>query len=161
MKIYRLINLFLLFAAGYTSQCQEAKIAPRGHFPSAIIYKTRVDYSKYVPVTLSEDGSRVVSYPAPQDVFYQGRLAIPSRLAKGYWLDNRGIGVNSCFIKLTYEEYSKLPQAPSPEDLFKLIIDKKPFRQMYDLGPRNKFQDEINDINNIILHHLRQYQRML
>ena len=84
--------------------------------PAAIIYKTKADYSKNVPVTLSDDKLHVVSYPAPQDVYFHGELAYPTQLAKGFLLDNRGISVNSAFISLTYEEYSKLPAAPDPEE---------------------------------------------
>src|SRR5580693_4313855 len=67
--------------------------------PSAVIYKTKGDYSKNVPVTLSDDKSKIVSYPAVQDIYYKGALAYPTPLAKGYWLDNRGINVNSAFLK--------------------------------------------------------------
>jgi len=135
-----------------------AKVGRPG--PHAVVYKTKADYSKYVPVTLSDDKSKIVSYPAPQDVFTNGKLALPTALPHGFWLDNRGIGPNSCFIKITYEDYAKLPQAPSPEDLYKLIIDKEPFTEMYDLGLRNLLKD--GDINQIIKKHkLKGYTKLI
>lgn len=118
--------------------------------PSAIVYKTKADYSKYVPVTLSEDKTRIVSYPAPQDIYYQGKLAVPTELCKGYWLDNRGITPNSAFLKITYEEYAKLKDVPSTEDLYKQISDKSPITEMYDLGLRSNFKNDKKEIEKII-----------
>lgn len=118
--------------------------------PQTIIYKTKADYSKYVPVTLSGDKSKVQSYPDPKDVYFNGQLAYPTALAKGYWLDNRGIGPNSVFIKLTYQEYATLPAAPTPDELFKMILDKSPFIRIYSLGSRYQFKNEVAEINHII-----------
>ena len=135
-----------------------AKVGRPG--PHAVVYKTRADYSKYVPVTLSDDKSKIVSYPAPQDVYTNGKLALPTALSHCYWLDNRGIGPNSCFIKITYEEYAKLPQAPSPDELYKLIIDKQPFKEMYDLGMRDTLKDE--QISEIVKRHkLKGYKKLI
>lgn len=129
--------------------------------PHIIIYKTKKDYSKYVPVTLSADKSKVVSYPDPKDVYYMGKLAYPTALAKGFWLDNRGVGPNSAFIKLTYDEYSKLTSAPTPDELYAMIIDKNPFTEIIDMGNRANFKDVVADINRIIEKHgLKQYKRI-
>ena len=140
---------------------QSAMLRPIGRpGPHAIVYKTKADYSKYVPVALSDDKSKIISYPAPQDVFTGGKLALPTELPHGFWLDNRGIGPNSCFIKVTYEEYSKMTQAPSPDELYKLIIDKNPFEEMFDLGLRHDFKDE--DIHAIVKSHkLKEYKKLL
>jgi hypothetical protein len=128
--------------------------------PQAVVYKTKADYSQYVTVMLSDDKSKIVSYPAPQDVFTSGKLAIPTELPHGFWLDNRGIGPNSCFVKITYEEYSKMSQAPSTDELYNLIIDKNPFTEMYDLGARNKFSDD--QIRMIVKKHkLKDYKKLL
>lgn len=130
--------------------------------PAAIVYKTRSDYAKYVPVTLSDDKTKIVSYPAPQDVFYQGKLAVPTELCHGYQLDNRGIMPNSAFLKITYEEYSKLKEAPSSDELYKQIIDKSPFTEMYDLGLRSQYKDEKKDIEKIIKKHkLKDYKKLI
>jgi hypothetical protein len=121
------------------------------HQAHAIIYRTRADYSQYVPITLSDDGSTVASYPAPGDIYYRGVLSKPTVLADGYLLDNRGVNPHTVFIKMTYEEYSSRPQAPTLVELYKMIIDKAPFTEIYDLGPRNLYaEDEVNSINAII-----------
>ena len=129
--------------------------------PGTIIYKTKADYSKNVPVTLSADKSHIVSYPAPQDLYFRGQLAYPIALAKGFLLDNRGISVNSAFISLTYEEYAKLPSAPSPDELYKMIIDKDPFTEMYNLGSRSHYQEATEEINELIeKHKLKHFKRL-
>ena len=115
--------------------------------PHAIIYKTNKDYSDNVPVTLSEDKKKVVSYPDKGDVFYKGKLAYPTRLENGYLLDNRGISANTAFTKYTYEEYSKLKTTPDAETLFNSIIDASPFTEIIDCGNRYRFKDEISELN--------------
>jgi len=120
--------------------------------PPVVIYKTSKDYFYNVPVGLSEDKSAVVSYPDITDVFYQGKLAYPTKLAGGYLLDNRGIGINSAFIKYTYEEYSRLNAVPSPESLFNLIIDNNPFTEMYLLSCKK----DTSEINNLIFSGLKE-----
>jgi hypothetical protein len=104
---------------------------PQNMMAPVIVYKMRNDYSNKVPVTLSADKKKVASYPAPTDVYYNGKLALPTVLANGYYLDNRGIGANTAFTKYTYEEYSKLSAAPSLDDLYHSIIDKDPFTVIY------------------------------
>lgn len=118
--------------------------------PSTLVYKTRKDYYNNVPVTLSEDKSKIVNYPATSDVYYKGKLAYPTKLEKGYLLDNRGINTNTAFLSLTYEEYIKLKEVPALSDLYALIIDKDPIKELYNCGNRYKFKDEINELNEII-----------
>ena len=118
--------------------------------PPTIIYKTHKDYFKNVPITLNESKTEVDSYPAPQDIYYNGELAYPTKLKKGYLLDNRGIGRNTVFLKYSYEEYSKLKEAPSLDGLMKSIIDKEPFTEIWDCGNRYIFKDIEIELNEII-----------
>lgn len=118
--------------------------------PSTIIYKTHKNYFKNVPITLNESKTEIVSYPSPQDIFYNGELGYPTKLKKGYLLDNRGIGRNAVFLKYSYEEYSKLKEAPSLDDLMKGIIDKEPFTEIWDCGSRYNFKDIEIELNEII-----------
>ena len=152
--------ILVAIISAYGRQPEAMKMVGRPS-PQAIVYKTKGDYTKYVPVTLSEDKSKIVSYPAPQDVFTNGKLALPTQLAHGFLLDNRGIGPNSAFIKITYEEYAKLAQPPSPDELYKLIIDKEPFTEMYDLGPRSNFKDDKMICTIIKKHKLKEYKKLL
>jgi hypothetical protein len=116
----------------------------------AIIYRTKKDYSKYVPVTMNADKTRIVSYPSPKDIYYKDKLALPEKLNDGFLLDNRGIHPNSVFLKLTYEEYSKLDQAPLLSDMLAMIEDKDPVIEIYSLGTRSRFKEEKNEINALI-----------
>ncbi len=69
--------------------------------PMVYIYKTRKDYSRLVPVLMDETRTRIVSYPTPTDLKTNGKLAYPTPLENGYWLDNRGISP-PCRLPLLY-----------------------------------------------------------
>jgi hypothetical protein len=111
-----------------------------------IVYKTKADYISNVPVLMDSKKEIIISYPDPVDVFYNGELAIPTRLIDGYLLDNRGIGVNSVFTSFTYEEYSKLKQVPGIETLKRSIMDKDPILEMYNCGSRSNFKKKLDQL---------------
>lgn len=111
------------------------------------IYKTRKDYSNNVPVVLSDDKTRIISYPHPSDLISGDKMATPTALHRGYLLDNRGIQKNAAFLKYTYDEYTKLKEAPSLEELQNSIIDNDPLTELWDCGARATFanlQEELN-----------------
>lgn len=118
--------------------------------PQAIVYKTMKDYTNLVPVIMNSEGSRIISYPAPADVFYQGKLAKPTALKNGYLLDNRGINENVAFLNYTYEEYSRLPEAPSMEEMLSRIVEKHPLTELINCGLRSQYKDEIKELNMLI-----------
>jgi hypothetical protein len=99
--------------------------------PPVVIYKTSKDYKNNVPVNLTEDGKSIASYPDIRDIYYNGALAYPTVLQQGYLLDNRGVGPNTAFLDYTYEEYQKLGQTPTPEELMKHVIDSNPLTELY------------------------------
>lgn len=86
--------------------------------PRAVVYRMSGDCAELVPVTLSEDGTRVQSYPAPSDL---RENSTPVSLGEGWWLDRRGVTANSVFTDYTYSEYRSLRQAPSAEELMSHI----------------------------------------
>ena len=120
----------------YKTEVNANVIAP------VIIYKTNADFYFNVPVILSDDKTDIISFPDIIDVFYNGKLAYPTRLENGYLLDNRGVGKNVAFLKYTYEEYSKLPATPTKEELLKMILNKNPLTELYkcDKLPKNNVQ---------------------
>jgi hypothetical protein len=118
--------------------------------PPCLIYKTSADYTKNVPVIMSDDGTTIVSYPDVRDLFYKGVLAYPTRLNDGFLLDNRGIGPHVAFLSVTYEAYSKLDMTPSLSELIGLIIDKDPLIEMYQCGSRSQYADPEAELNAII-----------
>lgn len=118
--------------------------------PRAIVYKMKKDYSQNVPVTLSEDKKTIVSYPHPRDVYTNGKLALPTQLKEGYWLDNRGINGNVAFLSYTYEEYSQLTDVPDLNTLYKKIIDKDPIQEMWVCGHRHNYYDIVSELNELI-----------
>lgn len=122
---------------------------PAAAVEKTIIYKTIRDFSKFVPVTMNADRTQIVSYPAPTDLMYNGKAALPVQLANGYWLDNRGIGVNVAFTSYTYEEYAALSEVPSLKVLLSKVIEKYPLAEMYFCGRRDNYKN-IGDLNRLI-----------
>lgn len=118
--------------------------------PAVIVYKTKADYSNRVPVLMDEAKEQIVSFPHPDDLYYQGRLAKPTSLDGGYWLDNRGIGRNVAFLSYTYEEYSALQQIPSVEELMDHIIDRDPITEWHVCGTRADYSDIVTELNALI-----------
>jgi len=112
-----------------------------------VIYKTNGDYYYNVPINLSADKEKIVSYPAPTDIKIGGELALPTKLAKEYLLDNRGIVVNSVFTKYTYSEYATLTHSPSLDDLKQSVIDKNPFSEIW-ISKEYLSVEEINKLIN-------------
>ena len=115
-----------------------------------IIYKSKTEYINLVPVTLNSEKTSITSYPAPGDLFRNGELALPTQLANGYLVDNRGIGLSTAFTSFTYEEYSKMQQAPSLEELMNSIVDKDPIAELYDCSEHLALKDDIKKINKLI-----------
>jgi hypothetical protein len=118
--------------------------------PPAIIYKTRADYTDKVPVILSDDKLRIVSYPDPSDLQNVNGYPIPTKLKAGYLLDNRGIGKNVAFLSITYNEYAGMIKSPSIQELYSKIIDKEPLIELCNCGNRKAFKDEVTQINQLI-----------
>jgi len=161
MRIAAIITTAVIFVTAVCCTTQRPGQRTGNAGPQVLIYKTKADYSKNVPVTLSDDKTTIVAYPAPQDIYFNGQLAYPTKLVRGYWLDNRGIGPNTAFLSLTYEEYAKLSQNPNPADLYNMIIDKDPITHLYSLGNRYGFTNVVSQADSIIEHHkLKDYKRL-
>lgn len=122
--------------------------------PPTYIYKTKNNYNSNVPIILSDDKTRIISFPDPDDVYYQGKLAEPVNLEQGYLLDVRGISKNVAFISLTYEEYSKLGKAPSADKLMLMIIDDDPLEELFNCSNYYRLGDKVDSVNNLIENNL-------
>jgi len=118
--------------------------------PTAIVYKTKANYNKQVPVILSDDKSEIISYPHPNDLKTGNDFHYPTLLENGYLLDNKGIDKNVAFLKYTYEEYSKLPEAPSLKILMEAIINKEPLLEIYNVGNKKSFTNIESQLNDVI-----------
>jgi hypothetical protein len=118
--------------------------------PPILVYKTKSNYDNLVPVILSDDKLKIISYPHPKDLISGDRYLLPDLLKNGYLLDNKGIGKNVAFLKLTYEEYARLENAPSLNDLYVLIIDKDPLTELCDCGIKSGSNELISQLNKII-----------
>ena len=142
------------YQTGYAAQ--EGKTSGQLPRPAAVpspvvyIYKMKKDYSRQVPVLLDQSRSRIISYPAPSDLKRGNSLLLPTPLIHGYWLDNRGINAQVAFLSYTYEEYSRMTQAPSVSELFDAIIDKEPLLDIRECGKRSDYQDIVTELNQLI-----------
>lgn len=93
---------------------------PYAMIPNAVAYKTNGDYINNVTIVLNQDGTLLLSYPAPSDIT---KNSIPVPLSGGWILDNRGgISHNTAFTTFTWEQYMELPEAPAPYQLLERII---------------------------------------
>lgn len=128
----------------------EAGGTPQSTSPAVYIYKTKADYSQLVPVLMNDDRTRILSYPAPSDLKQGDGLRLPTPLAQGYWLDNKGINRNVAFLTYTYEEYSKLPSAPTMEQLMASIAEKYPLVELRECGRRADYSNIVTQLNEII-----------
>jgi hypothetical protein len=121
--------------------------------PPALVYKTRADYDKLVPVIMNDAKTVIVSYPHPNDLKSSQGYLQPVQLKKGYLLDKKGIGKNVAFLNITYEEFAKLSEPPSMEQLEKLLLDKDPLIELCDCGNIARFTDPVHQLNDYIRHH--------
>ena len=147
MKKIFIAGLVILLSACGTSSKMSIPDAKAG--PDAIVYKTNADYFYFVPITLSEDGKTVLSFPHPKDLRMNRQLTSPTRLKKGYLLDNRGIGQRVAFTSYPYPEYAALASAPSVDKLLSSVLDANPIREMYNCGQRSDVQS-IGELNELI-----------
>lgn len=82
--------------------------------PQAIAYRTSADVTNYVPVTLNDSRTSVVSFPAPTDIT---SATAPLALGEGWYLDRRGISANTAFTNWTYPEYARMSKAPTTAEI--------------------------------------------
>lgn len=118
--------------------------------PPCIIYRTKADFSMLVPVEMNEEKTQLTSFPDVSDVYTRGELAYPTPLTNGYLLDNRGIGKNVAFLKMTYEDYRKLDNTPSASVLMENILERDPLTEMYQCGSRSQYTDPVSQLNEMI-----------
>lgn len=137
--------LLLLIAGG----CRSAKIQT-GMIDAqepVIIYQTKGDYYLNVPVTMNEAKDKIVAYPGPADLVFEGDPVYPVRLRGTFLLDRRGIGPNTVFTSYSYEEYIALDAPPTIEELLDHIIDRDPFESMYRCGEKGDYADLVKQLN--------------
>lgn len=156
----KLHSLFLCFVSVLLSACRAQSGSETNAAWSSpnlalrtqkvVIYKTIRDFSTLVPVLMTADRSRIVSYPAPADVREGKQLLTPISLKKGYLLDRRGINANVVFLKYTYQAYAERAEAPSLSEMMANIEEKYPLEELYDCGSVTKYPAGISDLNKLI-----------
>lgn len=115
-----------------------------------IIYQTRADYSQYVPVRMNAERTKIISFPLPHELHFQGIPLLPTPLNKGFRLDNIGIGPDVAFLKFTIRQYILLLTPPPVEVMMQHILDSQPLVAMFQCGYRYEYTDLIRDVNVLI-----------
>lgn len=109
------------------------------------VYKTKQDFSSFVPVQLSPDGLVITSAP--------GKCVPPRKLAQGYFLGNT-MGINTAYLSLSIEEHNSHDPLLGVDSLYKYIMEKDPFLEYYiseDNELRNEDGIDTAFINNLIM----------
>ena len=149
-RIMILCSLVLLGACNSAKKGLVENIPPDiDGLPQTIIYKTTRDFTRFVPVIMNKERTEIVSYPAPSDLISNGELTLPTPLADGYLLDNRGISPDVAFTSYTYDEYVSLKEPPSTQKLLSQIIEKYPLVDIRFCGARLDYKS-IEQLNNLI-----------
>lgn len=111
--------------------------------PMQLAYKMKGDYANLVPVTMDSNHEEIISYPDPCDINSNQR---PVALGDGWYLDRRGISMNTAFLDYTYEAYAALKKAPTIEELKAHIIDKEGIKDIVSLGKKQLSIDEAKQL---------------
>ena len=138
MKILRIAKISMLLVPGIPVALS-AQI--KGAMPHILVYKTKKDYSKLVAVELSDDKKMVTYYPAPTDIAAIGNTR-PTRLHKNYLLSKNGITTNTAYLTITTDAYSKLKEAPTQEEILKMVKVSKPVTELCDCGNRGAMTEQ-------------------
>jgi len=154
-RLLLIISISLLFIAcrSHKELLKETEMIKSNQHSAgqqSIVYKTTGNFDDYVPVIMNVEKTKIVTYPAPTDLFYKGVLAKPTILKNGYLLDNRGITENVVFLNYTYEAYSKLKEAPALNELLKNIKEKYPLKELIYCGLRYQYKNEVKELNVLI-----------
>lgn len=126
----------------YKSEKNSFAFAPG---PNVIIYQLNGNWENLVPVTLSEDRTKIVAYPGPLDL---QKMKPPMYLKHGWWLDTRGISENTAFLSITLDEYKTYKETLSLEEMKQKIKVLKPFKRMYNCGNSIVNEDYIDKLKN-------------
>jgi hypothetical protein len=140
-----MITKYLLPLLAVTAMGAPAIAQPGRALPHILVYKTKGNYSKLVPVELSADKTSISSYPSPKDA---ANSPAPVKLKHGYLLSKSGISTRTAFLSISLKEYSKLPAPPSRTELFEKIKEKSPLTELWDCGVRGSLSEK--ELNALI-----------
>lgn len=113
----------------------------------ASVFKMSGDYSDNVAIGIGADG-KLTYFPAPSDIDIN---SAPVSLGDGWWLNRQGLGKGYRFTRYTFEEYSKLPEVPSMQELLDAVIPGAVVTEIRMLDiPAPEAMDRIEEIKTIL-----------
>lgn len=145
-----MITLLLGLLAGCGGRKATGRTDTAAHPRPLMVYRTAQDVHDKVPVGLSDDRRHIVSYPQPKDLMVDGKLLLPTKLAKGWWLDNKGIGLNTGFLRMGYAQYAALQEAPPLAEMEAMLLDVDPLVSLCDCGTNGNMTDPVKEINGLL-----------
>jgi len=158
--MHRLVILLLIIVFLYSCRARgEMPLAAFVHHADIIhfrpdsplvIYKTRADYSQFVPVRMNANRTEIIKAPHPSEFIHQGRLSLPVAINQGYWIDNIGISPDVAYLRFTIENYSKLDEPLPVEIMLRYILDAYPLLEMYQCGYRYEYRDIFSEVNVLV-----------
>lgn len=114
-----------------------------------VIYKTKADFDQLVPIAVAGEPPRLISYPHPTDLkFSDGSYRYPLHLKEGYLLDRKGVGPQTVFLRLTYEDYCAQP--PDPSTLLTLIAEADPMEEIWHCHLPYRQDALVDTLNHLI-----------
>ncbi len=113
----------------------------------ASAFRMTGDYSDNVAITIDGQGN-ITYYPAPTDITDNSR---PLDLGGGWWLNRQGISANSVFTRYTFDEYRKLQNTPSPQELKAAVIPGARVSEMVKLPvPASQAESSLPEIKDYL-----------
>ncbi len=120
---------------------------PLGMVLKASAFRMTGDYSDNVAITIDGQGN-ITYYPAPTDITDNSR---PLDLGGGWWLNRQGISANSVFTRYTFDEYRKLQNTPSPQELKAAVIPGARVSEMVKLPvPASQAESSLPEIKDYL-----------
>jgi hypothetical protein len=117
----------------------ESIFEPQKETRKIIVYKSKKDYSTFVPIHLAEDKKNIIGYPAKEDLKSldnSNALAVEN----GYYIDLVGVNLNTVFTSYTLESYQKINNL-TLEEFKNHIIELNPFEEMYICDSRYSYKE--------------------
>ena len=134
-------------AASAASPVREFQGKTQNMVLKASAFKMSGDYSDNVAVTVGADG-KLTYFPAPTDIRKTSR---PIDLGNGWWLNRQGLSANSVFTRWTFDEYSKLKETPSVQEIMEAIIPGATVTEMRVLPiPAAQAQSKLGEIKQML-----------
>lgn len=148
--IFFTATLFLSCGTSKKRESNQMNTTSSNLLPPVYVYKTKKNFSKLLPVTLSPDKKEIIGYPHPKDVVNDSSYNYPSKLFGDYWIDRIGINVNTGYLNITLKDYAELSEPLTPTQMMSILIEDSPFLEIW--IPKKGVDVNVISINDMIIY---------